>query len=316
MSSEAIHSLDGIVEMLLHQGFCPRVAVAPCADAFVLQGALHAWEKGLAEPVLIGDMHRAARVAQSLEVNIGGVDCLHEPDPSAAVARAVALYREGRVSMLMKGLVSTAVVLRAVLNKETGVPPCQGILSHVTVFAAPNESRLMLLTDAGVNIRPNLQRKADILRNALQVARVLGLDSPRVAMLAATEKVNYPAMPATLDADVISKMAEQGQFGDCRVLGPLALDLALSREAAATKGVEHPVAGRADILCAPDIESGNILYKALGTLLQTPLASVVVGSRVPVVVPSRSDSGLSKFYSIALASLLALSMSENPERES
>lgn len=301
----AIRSLDELVKGELNRGGMPRVAVAPCADAFVLEGALNAYAKGVAEPVLIGDMQRTTGLASELGVDIGPLWAEHEPNPEAAVQRAVTLYREGEVAILMKGLVGTAVVLKAILNKETGVPPKQGILSHVTVFAAPEERRLMLLTDAGVNIRPNLQRKADILRNALGVARVLGIEKPKAAMLAATEKVNYPAMPATLDADVISKMAVQGQFGDCLVYGPLALDLAISRQSAMTKGIDHPVAGRADILCAPDIESGNILYKALGSLLRTPLASVVVGSAVPVVVPSRSDSGVSKFYSIALAALLA-----------
>jgi phosphate butyryltransferase len=251
-------------------------------------------------------MERTAQVAEEHGLDVSGFESFHEPDAAAAVARAVRMYREGAVSIIMKGLVSTAVVLKAVLNKETGVPPVSGILSHVTVFEAPDKDRLMLLTDAGVNIRPNLQRKADILRNALHVARRLGMDCPRAAMLAATEKVNYPAMPATLDADVISKMAAQGQFGRCLVYGPLALDLAISPQAAATKGVNHPVAGHADILCAPDIESGNMLYKALSVLHGATLASVVVGSRVPVVVPSRSDSAESKFHSIALAAFLAV----------
>lgn len=302
-----IRSLSGIVEAVQRSGRVLRLAIAPCADAFVLRGALEAHARGLIEPVFLGDMTRAAEVAAGLGADLGGFESFDEPDPAAAVDLAVRLYREGAVSILMKGLVSTAVVLKAVLNKETGVPPERGgILSHITVFDAPFEQRLMLLTDAGVNIRPNLQRKADILRNALAVARRLGLERPRAAMLAATEKVNYPAMPATLDADVISKMAAQGQFGDCLVHGPLALDLAISPQAAATKGVDHPVAGHADILCASDIESGNMLYKALGALHGSTLASVVVGSRVPVVVPSRSDSAASKFHSIALAAFLAL----------
>ena len=298
-------SLAELVEAVLRSGRRPRVAIAPCADEFVLRGGIEAHAQGLAEPVLIGDMERTAQVAEEHGLDVSGFESFHEPDAAAAVARAVRMYREGAVSIIMKGLVSTAVVLKAVLNKETGVPPVSGILSHVTVFEAPDKDRLMLLTDAGVNIRPNLQRKADILRNALHVARRLGMDCPRAAMLAATEKVNYPAMPATLDADVISKMAAQGQFGRCLVHGPLALDLAISPQAAATKGVNHPVAGHADILCAPDIESGNLLYKALGVLHGSTLASVVVGSRVPVVVPSRSDSAESKFHSIALAAFLA-----------
>jgi len=163
----------------------------------------------------------------------------------------------------------------------------------------------MLLTDAGVNIRPNLQRKMDILKNAIGVARALGIQQPRAAILAATEKVNFPAMPATLDADLLSKMAADGVFGDALVAGPLALDLAVSKASALLKGVDNPVAGHADILLTPDIESGNILHKALSTLLNIPIASVVVGSSAPVVVPSRGDSQRSTLTSIALAVYLA-----------
>ena len=167
------------------------------------------------------------------------------------------------------------------------------------------DGRLIIVTDAGVNIQPTLQRKADILRNGLDVARALGMVRPRVAVLAATEKINYPAMPATLDGDILTKMARKGEFGDVEVLGPLSLDLALSREVAACKRFDSPVAGCADILLTPNIEAGNILYKSLSTLCNCTMASVVAGSRVPVVVPSRGDSDASKLHSIALASLLA-----------
>lgn len=163
----------------------------------------------------------------------------------------------------------------------------------------------MLMTDPGVNIAPSLQRKADILRNSLDVARKLGISRPKAAILAATEKINYPAMPATLDGDILTKMSRQGEFGDAEVLGPISLDLAVSREVAACKRFDSPVAGCADILVTPNIEAGNILYKALTTLSGCTMAAVVVGSRVPVVVPSRGDSDGSKFHSIALASLLA-----------
>jgi phosphate butyryltransferase len=200
--------------------------------------------------------------------------------------------------------VPTATLLRAVLDRELGAAP-KGILSHVTLFEEPGSGRLMLLTDPAVNIRPNLQRKVEIVRNAVAVARRLGMARPRVAMLAATEKVNFPAMPATLDADLLAKMGAQGEFGDARVAGPMALDVALSAQAAAFKGVDNDVAGHADILVAPDIESGNVLYKSLSTLLGLDMAGVVVGSRVPVVVPSRGDSPRTKLLSLALAAFLA-----------
>ncbi len=301
-----IHSLDELIiaaKAAAGQPL-PKVAIARCADAFVLSAAVHALDQGLAEPVLIGDMTRTRIVARELNLDISALESIDVADDKAAVHEAVSLFRRNRAALIMKGKVSTSTLLKAVLDKSQGALP-KGILSHVAVFEEPRTKRLMLCTDSGVNIRPNMQRKVEIVRNALAVARALGLNRPRVAMLAATEKVNYPAMPATLDADLIVKMAAQGGFGPAHVAGPMALDIALSPEAAACKGVTGPVAGQADILVAPDIESGNILYKALNTLLGLDIAGVVVGSPAPVVVPSRADSARSKLLSLALAVYLA-----------
>ncbi|NDV20906.1 phosphate butyryltransferase [Pseudodesulfovibrio sp. JC047] len=283
----------------------PRVAIARSAEAFVLRAGVEAYERGVAEPVLIGDITETRRIARAYGFDISRFETVHLVDDESAVNEAVRLFRAGEVQLLMKGLVSTAILLKAVLNKTTGVPLPSGVLSHVGVFESPLDGRLMFMTDPGVNITPSLQRKVDILKNVLDVARKLGVRSPRVAVLAATEKINYPAMPATLDGDILTKMARQGEFGDARVLGPLSLDLAVSRESAATKRFDDPVAGNADILLTPNIEAGNILYKSLTTLSGCTMAAVVVGSQVPVVVPSRGDSDASKFHSIALASLLA-----------
>lgn len=293
-----------------------RLAIAPCAERFVLGAALHAAQSGLVEPLFIGDRARAAEIAHTLGcagfADFEFIDCA---DDAQAAGLAVECFRAGRAQLIMKGLVPTATLLKAVLTREAGLMPPGGILSLVTAFDAPRpprldgepeaQPRLMLLTDAGVNIRPNLQRKADIIKNALAAARALGIERPRVAVLAATEKVNFPAMPATLDADLLAKMAADGVFGDARVAGPLALDLAVSPPTARLKGVDNPVAGRADILVAPDIESGNILYKAVNSFLGAAMASVAVGCKAPVVLPSRGDSERSKFVSIAFAALLA-----------
>lgn len=303
-----VASLQALLREALPPGPPPRVAIARSANGFVLAAAVEAWQAGLAEPVLIGDMAATARVAAERGLDIGPFEQIETPDDEAAVRQAVALFRRGRAALIMKGLVPTATLLRAVLDKEHGAAP-SGILSHVTLFEAPPSGRLMLLTDPAVNIRPNLQRKVEIVRNAVAVARRLGIARPRVAMLAATEKVNFPAMPATLDADLLAKMGAQGEFGDARVAGPMALDVALSPQAAALKNVVNDVAGHADILVTPDIESGNVLYKSLNTLLGLDMAGVVVGSRVPVVVPSRGDSPRTKLLSIALAAFLAR---ENP----
>lgn len=304
-----IHSLDALIAAAKDKtsGAPARVAIARCADAFVLEAALHAQREKLAEPVLIGDMARTREVAHALKADISGLQSIDVADDEAAVREAVSLLRQGQASLIMKGGVGTSTLLKAILDKSSGLPP-QGILSHVAVFEEPRTRRLMLCTDSAVNIRPNMQRKVEIVRNALAVARALGLNAPRVAMLAATEKVNYPAMPATLDADLVSRMAAEGAFGTAHVAGPMALDVALSPQAAACKGVSGPVAGHADILVAPDIESGNMLYKALNTLLGLDIAGVVVGCPAPVVVPSRGDSVRSKLLSLALAVYLTKSL--------
>ncbi|MHC1752063.1 phosphate acyltransferase [Humidesulfovibrio sp.] len=323
--------LDDIIRAVQEHGSTLRVAIAPCAERFVLRAALNAARLGLAQPVFIGNRERSCAAAQTLCPNFADFEFIDCDDDDEAVHKAVELYREGRAQLIMKGLVSTSTLLKAVLAKDAGLVTPGGIMSLVSVFDAPPQAvesdsdaldktgatesaratgvdqapRLMLLTDAGVNIRPNLQRKMDILKNAIGVARALGITRPRAAVLAATEKVNFPAMPATLDADLLSKMAADGVFGDALVAGPLALDLAVSPTSARLKGVDNPVAGHADILLAPDIESGNILHKAIGMLLGAPIASVVVGSKAPVVVPSRGDSERSKLASIALAVFLA-----------
>lgn len=304
-------SLDDIIRAVQAHGSTLRLAIAPCAERFVLRAALAAADKGLAQPVFIGHRERACAAAETLCPNFADYEFIDCPDDNEAVAKAVDLYRQGDVQLIMKGLVSTSTLLKAVLAKDAGLVSPGGILSLVSVFDAPQhpetsgEPRLMVLTDAGVNIRPNLQRKVDILKNAIEVARTLKIARPRAAVLAATEKVNFPAMPATLDADLLAKMGAEGVFGDALVAGPLALDLAVSPVSAKLKRIDNPVAGHADILLTPDIESGNILHKSISTLLNVPIASVVVGSKVPVVVPSRGDTEGSKFASIALAVYLA-----------
>lgn len=303
-----ITSLDALVRAARSHGpdgTMPKVAIARSAEGFVLRAGIEAYERGIAEPILIGDLDATRRIADARGLDISSFRAMDIGEDRQAVAEAVRLFRQGEAQLIMKGLVPTATLLKGVLDKEIGVPHPSRILSHVAVFESPLDGRLMLMTDPGVNINPNLQRKADILRNALDVARCLGMERPRVAILAATEKVNYPAMPATLDADILTKMAARGEFGDAVVAGPLSLDLALSGEIAACKRFESPVAGCADILVTPDIEAGNILYKSLSVFCGCVMAAVVVGSRVPVVVPSRGDSNASKFLSIALASLLA-----------
>ncbi|MBG0775228.1 MAG: phosphate butyryltransferase [Desulfovibrionaceae bacterium] len=299
-----IQCLDDLVRAARLAEEPPRIAIARCKDDFVLASGVLAREHAIAEPIFIGDLEATRPIAEKLGIDLGDFTCIHADTDGEAVGTAIRLYKEGEAALIMKGLVSTATLLKAILDKEHGVPP-KGLLSHVGVFSLPSQNRLVIMTDAGVNIRPTLQRKVDILKNALYVARALGIERPRAALLAATEKVNYPAMPATLDADIISKMADQGEFGDAIVHGPMALDIAISPEAARRKGYDHPVAGRADVLVVPDIESGNVLYKAVNSLMRLDMASSVVGSDVPIVVPSRGDSERTRVYSMALGVYLA-----------
>ncbi|WP_027185783.1 phosphate acyltransferase [Desulfovibrio inopinatus] len=298
-----ITCLDDLITACAGLPEMPRVAVVNPVDGFVLRAAVESMQRNVAIPVFVGDLTTAKAKAKDIGLDIDGFQFYDEPDTGNALRFALRLYRQGEVGLMMKGLVPTADLLKAVLDKETGAPP-QGVLSHVALFERPMTHQLMILTDAGVNIRPNLQRKVDIVKNAVTVMRAIGVSRPKIAFLAATEKVNYPAMPATLDADLLTKMAEHGEFGEVDAAGPMALDIAVSHEAAQIKGITNSVAGSADILVVPAIESGNVLYKSLNSFNKVPIAGIVAGSAVPLVVPSRGDSEATKLHSLALAACL------------
>jgi phosphate butyryltransferase len=219
------------------------------------------------------------------------------------VEAAVRAVRSGQAQMLMKGLVATSMFLRGVLNKEWGLRK-RALLSHVAVFEGREPNRLILLTDVAMNIAPDLGAKVQIIENAVEMAHRLGIARPRVAAIAAVETVTAD-MPATLEAAALAKMSDRGQIKGCVVDGPLALDNALSIEAARHKGIDSPAAGCADVLLMPDIEAGNVLYKALGLLSDRPLAAVILGAAAPVVLTSRADSDETKFNSIALAAAVS-----------
>lgn len=319
-------NLDAIIDAVVKKSAHMRLAVAACAESHALMAALEARDMGLVVPYLVGDMVKAEVIAKEHGTTLEGCVLVHEGNAKAAAKLAVAAVARGDADVLMKGLINSDDFLRAVLNRRAGIAS-GGVLSHVGLCALPdmlsasehgapavNQSasqsvrgtRLVCVTDCAMNISPNLQRKLEIVRNAIAVVRGLELGTPCVAMLAATEKVMLPAMPATLDAQLIARMAAQGEFGeDVLVAGPMALDVAVSASVAERKGIVDPVAGRANILCAPDIESGNVLYKALTTLLCTEMAGVLVGTTAPVVMSSRGDTQRTKLVSIALAAHLA-----------
>ena len=279
------------------------VAVAAAEDEDVLISLYHAMREGFVTPLLIGDSDRITAAAHRAGVSIDGMELLDNRDGAAVSAQlAVAKVREGSADMLMKGHVGTADLLRAVLDKEKGINT-GGLLSHVAFFQSPYYHKLFGLTDGAMNIAPDLETKRQILLNAVQLCHRLGMAIPKVAVAAAVEKVN-PKMEATIHAAALKEMNRNGELPGCVVDGPFAIDIAFSRESARIKGIEGEVAGDCDLLLAPDIEAGNMFYKALNFLGGAVTAAVVTGSSVPIVLTSRSDNDRSKLLSLALAAVI------------
>lgn len=278
-----------------------RIAVAAAQEHSALEAALDARAAGIAEPILIGDLEAIRAMAGELGADLTGLRLIEEKDYAKAAAVSVALVRSGEADVLMKGVLDTSILLKAALNKENGLNAGR-LTSHVAVMESPHYHKLFIVTDAAINIAPDLQGKLDIIANAVKVSRALGVEKPKVALLAAVEKVN-DKMPCTVDAAVITVMNRRGQVKDCIIDGPLALDNAISAESARIKKIVSDVAGDADILVAPDIEAGNLLYKALLDLGGAKGAGIVAGAAKPIVLTSRADSRETKLASIALAVL-------------
>lgn len=300
--SVPVRSLEQMVDVVRDRQAPVKVVVAACADANAVLACTEAWRQGLAEPVLVGDIERMRALPELKGIDFTQFSCHHAPDLGESMKVSLDLLEAGAARFLMKGGVKTDMLLRAVLGRKRGG---EGLLSHIGVFGHPREERLVIVTDAGVNIDPSLTRKIDIIKNAVAVAVKLGMSPAKVAVLSATEKVSYQGMESSRDADILARLCRMGIFGDALVGGPFALDIAVSEDKARAKGVEHPVAGHADILCAPNIVAGNILYKSVTSLMDLPMAGIVIGASYPLVVPSRGDSDLSKFYALALAAYLA-----------
>ncbi len=287
-----IHSLDALkaASDTIH-----TIAVAVAQDDEVLCAVEEARQLGLTTAILVGDEEKIRQVAEGCSIPIEKYEIVHVPDPVEACKTAVTLVREGRADVLMKGLVDTAVVMKEVLQGGTGLRTGR-LLSHVAVFEVPGFDRLFYLTDAAMNIAPTLEEKKHIILNAVEVAHALGNPDPIVCCVCAVEKVKAK-MPATIEAAALAEADLPG----CQVIGPLALDNAISAEAARRKGISDPRAGRGDILLMPDIEAGNVMYKALVFLGKARNAGIVVGAKAPIIMTSRADSHRSKLYSIILA---------------
>lgn len=280
-----------------------KVAVAAAHDEDVLQSLHQATKMGLADAILIGDKKLIYEIAEKLGIDVSGYEIIKEVDTNKAIRIAVDMVGNGSADILMKGMVQTGDILKVVLDKETGLRS-SGVVSHLGVMEIPNYHKFLLITDCGLNIEPDLKQKAGIIQNAVDTAICLGISKPKVAVLSAIEIIN-PAIQSTVDAAVLSKMAERGQIRDCFVDGPLAMDIAIDAVAAKHKGIVSEVAGDADILVVPNIDAGNILYKTLVFLTKVRSCGIVVGARAPIVATSRADDYMSKLSSIALASVLA-----------
>lgn len=280
----------------------PTLVVHPC-DATSVAAAVEAAGLGLIAPILVGPRARIQAAADLAEVDISGLRLEDTPHSHAAAARAVALVRAGEAQLLMKGSLHTDELMHAVMAIETGLRTERRI-SHVYLMDVPRYPRPLLITDGAINIAPSLADKRDIVQNAIDLALVLGLETPKVAILSAVETVN-PKIQSTLDAAALCKMADRGQITGGLLDGPLAFDNAISPEAARDKGIVSRVAGEADILVVPDLVAGNILAKQLTFLAGADAAGVVVGARVPIILTSRADPEEARIASCAVAVLMA-----------
>ena len=283
-----------------------RLAVAAAQEVSVLEAVVDAHKAGIAEPLLVGDPEAIAAAARQandgLGLNISGFQIIPAKDLYASAAKAVELVRRGEADILMKGIMDTSLLLKAALNKESGINAGR-LACHVAVMEVPTYHKLLVLTDAAINIAPDLAGFVDIIASAVTVSRALGVELPKAAILAAVEKVNAEKMPCTVTAAILTQMNRRGQIKNCVVDGPLALDNAISAESARIKKIVSEVAGDADILVAPDIEAGNILYKCLLDLSRAKGAAIVMGAAKPIVLTSRADTAETKLASIALAAL-------------
>jgi phosphate butyryltransferase len=276
-----------------------KVAVALAEDEKVLLALEQARKERIIEGILVGTKEKIEKLTLKNEIDIQKFEIKEEPDGFLASLKCCELINKGEANLMMKGLVGTAFFMKAILDKEKGLG-IDKLLSHAAVFEIPRYPKLLMITDAAINIAPSLMEKAQIIQNAVDVLHSLGIETPLVACIAAVEKVNPDKMPATVDCACLSKMAQRGQIKGAIVDGPLGLDNAISGKSAEVKGITSQVAGKADILLCPNIETGNVIYKTLIEFAFAKCAAIVAGTKAPVILTSRADSHETKFMSIAL----------------
>ncbi|AWN44888.1 phosphate acetyltransferase [Methylobacterium durans] len=305
--------LDALTEAAQSRGHLPVGVVYPCEKG-ALEAALEAQEQGFIEPVLVGPAALIRTVAAEADMDLSGLQIVEAADPHTAARRAVELAAKGEIGALMKGSLHTDEMLSAIVGRESPLRTGRRT-SHVFWFDCPAYRKPLMLTDAVVNIAPNLMEKVDIIRNAVDLAHGLGVSNPKVAILAAVETVN-PSLPSTIDAAALCKMAERGQITGATLDGPLGFDNAVSLASANTKGIVSQVAGEPDILVVPNLDAGNCLYKSLVYLGGAACAGLVLGARIPVILTSRADSKQARIASCALAALTAEHLAYQPSAAS
>ena len=278
------------------------LAVAVAQDNIVLKAVVEAVKLQIVDAILVGDEKKIVEIALSENLSLQNIRIINEKNIIAAAAKAVELVTNGEAHFIMKGMLGTSDLLKAVLCKEAGLRG-HGLLSHVMIYDVPTYHKLLFLTDGGMVTSPELKEKIEIINNAVVVAHALQICIPKVAPICAVEVVN-PSMQATLDAAVLTQMNKRGQIKGCLIDGPLGLDNAISKEAAEHKGIISDVAGDSDILIVPNIEAGNFLGKSLTYFAKAESAGIIVGAKCPVVLVSRADSAKSKLYSIALGAVV------------
>jgi len=302
MSDRGTGKYEQLLERCRNLEAIPTAVAHPC-EASALAGAMEAAAEGLIRPILVGPAERIKDVASKAQIALGDVEIVDTSHSHDSATQAVQLVRTGRAELLMKGSLHTDELMAAIVSHTGGLRTARRI-SHVFVMDVPTYHKVLIITDAAINIAPTLEDKVDICQNAIDLANLIGPAHPKVAILAAVESVTS-RMPATIDAAALCKMAERGQITGAVLDGPLAFDNAISKDAAVTKGIQSEVAGDPDILLAPDLEAGNILAKQLSFLANADSAGLVLGAKVPVILTSRADNIRSRIASCAVAVLAA-----------
>jgi phosphate butyryltransferase len=298
----SITKLDQVIELVKSKPR-KRLIAAYANDSHTIEAVNNAVDMGIVDATLVGDEQVIASVCKELNIDVAKFTIVHEPVDVKAAAKACEIINNGGGDILMKGLLPTDKYMRAILNKEKGLCPPNAVLTHVAVIENPAYHKLLVVSDCAIILAPDLKQKQMILKTLVSTAKAIGTERPKVALIAATEQMSA-GMQACVDAAIISKMADRGQLSGGEVEGPLSIDIALDKEAAEIKKMKSPVAGDADCLLFPNIESANVFYKCCTKFNKAEIGAFVAGAKVPCVLSSRGDTSLTKLYSIAIAATL------------